>query len=178
METTGAVSTGSKNYPLMPQASSGFTYIAMLIFIAIMGVVLASVGEVWHMTMRREKEKELLFVGQQFRQALDQYSSFAMAGSMRYPMSLEDLLQDPRYPNTKRYLRKLFNDPITGSSNWGLFKGPSGEIYGVYSLSEDEPIKKHHFSLINAGFEEKIKYSDWVFMSTTKRFGSSHIKKP
>lgn len=177
MEETGKISAGSNFYPL-PNASSGFTYIALLIFIAIMGVVLASVGEVWHMAMRREKEKELLFIGTQYRQALDQYSSNALAGSTRYPMSLEDLLKDPRYPNTKRYLRKLFSDPITGSANWGLFKGPSGEIFGIYSLSEDEPIKKHNFNLANANFEEKVKYSEWVFMSTSKRFGARVPRNP
>lgn len=161
----------------MPHASSGFTYIAMLIFIAIMGVVLASVGEVWHMAVRREKEKELLFIGEQFRQALNQYSVNAMAGKPRYPMNLDELLQDPRFPNTKRYLRKLFNDPITGTANWGLFKGPSGEILGVYSLSEEEPVKKHNFSVANASFEDKLKYTDWVFMSTNRRFFSGQIKK-
>lgn len=51
----------------------GFTYIALLIFIAIMGVGLAATGEVWYMTMKREKEQELLFAGDQFRNALTRY---------------------------------------------------------------------------------------------------------
>ncbi|MEN6585110.1 MAG: type II secretion system protein [Sulfuricella sp.] len=169
---------GVKDVHCAPSAAKGFTYIALLIFVAIMGVVLASVGEVWHMAAQREKERELLFVGDQFRRALNQYSRHASGGSGRYPMSLQDLLKDPRTPATQRYLRKIYRDPITGSSEWGLVKGPSGEILGVYSLSEDEPIKKRNFRLADASFEDKMKYSDWVFMSKVVRFGIKPVAKP
>lgn len=153
-------------------ASAGFTYIALLIVIVIMGVVLAAAGEVWHMAVKREKEQELLFVGNQFRHAISLYARNGKAGSVRFPMKLEDLLKDPRTPDTQRYLRRIYNDPITGSSTWGLLKGPSGEIFGVYSLSEDEPIKKQNFSFSDAAFEDKKKYADWVFMSLPSRYGS------
>jgi len=158
--------------------SAGFTYIALLIFIAIMGVVLASAGEVWHMAVQREKERELLFVGDQFRRAINQYSGHSPAGSGRFPMSLEDLLKDPRTPTTQRYLRKIYNDPITGSPEWGLVKGTSGEILGIYSLSEDEPIKKFNFRLVDTSFEDKKKYSEWVFMSKPGRLGARTLKQP
>jgi len=169
--------TSTKHYPPAPFSSAGFTYIALLLFIAIMGVVLASAGEVWHTEMQRQKEQELLFVGDQFRRAINQYSRSAQLASGRFPMSLEDLLKDPRYPDTRRYLRKIYNDPISGSPNWGLLKGPNGEIFGIYSLSEDEPVKKHNFSFADAGFEDKKKYADWVFMSTAMRYGSMPPRK-
>ena len=35
-----------------------------------MGVALAGTGMVWHTQVRREKERELLFVGNQFRRAI------------------------------------------------------------------------------------------------------------
>lgn len=170
MDATSKLRCGNIDNQSLPLASAGFTYIAMLIFIAIISVVLASIGEVWHMAVQREKENELLFVGNQFRRALDQYSRTSVPGVNRFPMSLDDLLQDPRFPNTKRHLRKIFMDPITGTTNWGLYKGPSGEIMGVYSLSENEPVKKHNFNLANASFDDKKKYSEWIFMSTTARF--------
>ncbi|HEX5339005.1 MAG TPA: type II secretion system protein, partial [Gallionella sp.] len=144
-----------------PFAAAGFTYIALLIVIAVMGVVLASTGEVWYMAAKREKERELLFVGDQFRRAIKQYAMHSQSTSRRYPMSLEDLLKDERYPNTQRYLRKIYIDPITGSSEWGLLKGLNGEIFGVYSLSEDEPVKKRNFSFADASFEDKKKYAEW-----------------
>lgn len=158
--------------------AAGFTYIVLLIYIAIMGAVLASAGEVWHTVMQREKEQQLLFVGDQFRRAIDQYSRHAQLASGRFPATLQDLLKDPRYPDTRRYLRKIYTDPITGTTEWGLVKGPNGEIFGVYSLSEDEPIKKHNFRLADAGFEDKLHYSDWVFMSMPVRFATVPSRQP
>lgn len=81
-----------------------------------------------------------------------------------YPMRLDDLLLDPRYPNPHRYLRKIWLDPITGSADWGLVQGPNGEIFGVYSRSQAKPIKQANFSLADAAFEGKDKYSDWQFV--------------
>lgn len=178
MNTTRKYTASMQNYPPARFAATGFTYIALLFLIVIMGVALASAAEVWHTVVQREKEQELLFVGDQFRRAIDQYAKHAQAGSGRFPMSLEDLLKDARYPDTRRYLRKIYNDPITGSSNWGLVKGPSGEIFGIYSLSEDEPLKKRNFSSAYASFEDKVKYSDWVFMSRALRYRARQSLKP
>lgn len=156
----------------------GFTYIALLIFITIMGVGLAATGEVWQMTMKREKEEELLFVGNQFRNAITMYY-YRTPGQMgRYPMSLEDLLKDPRYPATKRYLRKIYLDPVTNSTNWELIKGPNGEILGVHSASEDEPLKKSDFMLADQNFEGKTKYSDWVFMIAARYVPAPTVMNP
>lgn len=142
----------------------GFTYIALLVFVAIMGVLLATTGKVWSTTMKREKEQELIFVGNQFRNAISMYYKNSFGQSARYPTSLEDLLKDPRYPDTRRYLRKIYLDPISHSMEWGLVKGPNGEIFGVHSLSEEEPLKKSNFSLVDRSFEGKTQYSEWVFM--------------
>ncbi|VVC83620.1 type II secretion system protein [Sideroxydans sp. CL21] len=156
----------------------GFTYIALLIFIAIMGAGLAATGEVWNMTIKREKEEELLFVGNQFRNAITMYYYRTPGQSGRYPMSLEDLLKDPRYPATKRYLRKIYLDPITNSTNWELVKGPNGEILGVHSASEDEPVKKSNFSFADQGFEGQMKYSDWAFMISARFVPAPAVANP
>lgn len=142
----------------------GFTYLGLLALIVVMGVVLAGAAQVWHVAMKRDKEQELLFVGNQFREAIKRYYENSPAMSRRYPSTLEELLSDPRYPSTQRYLRKIYADPVRGNVNWGLVKGPSGEILGVYSLSEDEPIKKANFSSADKGFEGRMKYADWKFM--------------
>lgn len=177
MNMGGRQFVGAEKCLRTPFAAAGFTYIALLIVIAVMGVFLAFAGEVWHLAVKREKEKELLFVGDQFRRAINQYARHAQTGSVRFPMALEDLLKDPRSPNTQRYLRKVYIDPITGSSTWGLLRGPSGEILGVYSLSEDEPLKKHNFSVADAGFEDRKKYAEWVFMGTPMRYVSKPLTK-
>ncbi len=146
----------------------GFTYIALLIFIAILSMGFISTWAVWNTAIKRENEQELLFAGNQIRNAINMYYLHAPGAGGRLPMHLEDLLKDPRYPSTKRYLRKIYLDPVTKSSNWELLKGPNGEIFGVHSASEEEPMKKSNFSLLNQGFDGKVKYSDWVFMISVK----------
>lgn len=143
----------------------GFTLLGLVIIIAVMGVALLAVGEVWHYAQKREKEQELLFVGDQFRRAINSYYVHTPPANRQhpYPMNLEDLLKDPRYPSTQRYLRKIYPDPVSGSTEWGLARDPDGGIYGVYSLSEETPIKQGNFRLANKAFEGKTKYADWLF---------------
>jgi type II secretory pathway pseudopilin PulG len=144
----------------------GFTFLGLMMIIAIMGVALFAVGEVWHTAQKREKEQFLLFVGDQFRQAIHSYYVHTPAANklQPYPMSLEDLLKDPRYPSTQRYLRKIYLDPVSGSAEWGLARKPNGAIFGVYSLSEEIPIKQANFRMADQEFEGKTRYADWLFM--------------
>lgn len=168
----------SKNCsPLRSTArESGFTYLGLMVVTAIIGLALASTGEVWHLAVKREKERELLFIGDQFRRAINQYAQHTPGQSSRYPMNLDDLLKDPRYPQTERYLRKIYVDPITGDTDWGLIKGPDGGIFGVYSRSEEEPLKKTNFSSLDSIFEDKMKYSEWVFIGTAPRSAKAPVK--
>lgn len=169
MATRPALPTGLRaRAGRLPAASGGFSYIGVLILVALMSVALAAAGEIWHTAQKREKEQELLFVGAQFRRALEQFYANTPGQGRRYPQSLEELLLDPRHPGIRRYLRKIYFDPMTGSAEWGIVSGPNGEIFGVYSLSEAEPLKKGNFQLLDKGFEGKAKYSDWVFMPTLR----------
>ena len=142
----------------------GFSYIGLLILVAVMGIALAAAGEIWHTALKREKEQELLFVGGQFRRAIEQFYRNTPGQARRYPLHLEELLRDPRHPETRRYLRKIYLDPMTGGTEWGLVTGPGGEIFGVYSLSEEKPLKRAQFRLAEKDFEGKTKYTEWVFM--------------
>ena len=143
--------------------TGGFTYIGLMIFIALMGIGLALAGQVWHTATQREKEKELLFAGDQFRAAITKYYEGSPGGATKFPNSLEDLLDDRRYPTTKRHLRKIFRDPMTGETRWGLVESPTGGIMGVYSLSEHEPRKISGFRPRDEAFEGAASYSDWQF---------------
>lgn len=148
-------------HPTLNGRHSGFTYIGLLIGVAIMGAVLAAVGPVWHTLVQREHEKDLLFIGNQFRSALNRYYS----SNQRFPMRLEDLIQDDGKLAVKRHLRKIFFDPMTGQAEWGIVKLPNGQIAGVYSLSEEQPLKIAGFRQRDVSFEGKTKYSEWVFSS-------------
>ena len=142
----------------------GFTYLGLLFLIAVMGLVLAATGTVASVERQREKEKELLFIGGQFRQAISRYYERSPGGLKQYPPNLEALLRDPRFPGSHRYLRKIYADPITGKSDWGLVDGPGGTVMGVYSLSNTKPLKAGNFSEIDKPFEGKTAYADWKFV--------------
>jgi type II secretory pathway pseudopilin PulG len=139
----------------------GFTYLMALFVIAIAGAGLALLGEVWQTTALREKEAELLYVGNQYRRAIELYY---LSGPGQYPRTLEDLLKDPRSPTVRRHLRRLYPDPITGTSEWMLVKAPDGGIMGVHSRSEKQPLKVANFKLRDRDFEGAAKYLDWKFV--------------
>lgn len=141
------------------QGCGGFTYLGLLLVIIVMGVILGSAMEVWHTSVQREKERELIFVGNQFRMAIGLY----YLSHAKYPHNLEDMLKDPQYAYTKRYLRKLYRDPMTGSNEWGVVRGANGGIVGVHSLSEKAPIKIAGFGVTGNSFDGAVKYSEWVF---------------
>jgi type II secretory pathway pseudopilin PulG len=145
---------------------SGFVYIALLIGLAIIGVGLGATSEVWTQSRQREKEQELLYVGNQFRQAITRFYLLSPPAARRFPLTLEELLEDVRTPDKpQRFLRQLYADPITRSTQWGEVRLPSGQLVGVYSLSNDAPIKVAGFALQDKDFAEKERYADWVFRS-------------
>jgi len=143
---------------------AGFTYLALLFTVAVAGVVLAATGALWSFEAQREREVELLFVGNQFRQAIRSYYEQSPGMLKRYPMSLDELVKDNRYLGVKHHLRRIYADPITGRSEWGLLMAPEGGIMGVRSLSDRRPIKRANFLLRDAMFEGKEAYSEWHFV--------------
>ena len=145
----------------MRSRAAGFTYLTILFVVAFMGLGLAVAGQVWHTQAMRDREAELLFTGNQYRRAIERYY---LSGPRQYPRALEDLLRDPRQPGTVRYLRKLYSDPVSGAKEWSVVKAPDGGIMGVYSNSEEKPVKSGGFSVANAAFEGTEKYSDWKFV--------------
>jgi len=152
-----------KQQSVLVRSHSGFTYVGLLILVAIMGVTLAGIGTVWRTAQQRVKEQQLLFIGNQFSMAITAYYLNSPGGALQFPKKLEDLLLDKRYPNTTRYLRKIFADPVTGSTKWGLIKGADGNIVGVHSMSELAPVKLDNFGTGNESLAGKMHYSEWQF---------------
>jgi type II secretory pathway pseudopilin PulG len=150
---------------LINHRNRGFTYIGLLFAVAILGTGLASTGIVWHIAQQREKERELLFIGQQFRFAIERYYLSTPEGVKKFPLRLEDLLLDPRQPMTQRYLRRIYIDPMTGKDEWGLVKAADGGIMGVYSLSDQAPVKQAQFRNAERFFDGREKYSEWRFIA-------------
>jgi type II secretory pathway pseudopilin PulG len=148
----------------------GFTYVGVLLLVAVVGIALASTSTVWHFEVQRERERELLVIGNEFRLALDRYAAATLPGAgRRFPTRLEDLLLDERSAAKRRHLRRIYRDPMTGKTEWGVIRAADGQIIGVNSLSEEPTIKKANFGLRDLGFTGKSSYNQWVFMATTAR---------
>ena len=151
----------------------GFTYLGVLLIVALMGFGLAAFGELYSHAAQREKERELLFVGEQFRNAIASYYNKS-PGAKVYPRKLEDLLEDKRFPMPQHHLRRVYNDPMTGKADWALVEVPGGAGFmGVHSISEETPIKSGNFSVKNAAFEEAENYTKWMFTYSPTGLGAA-----
>lgn len=164
-QTVPAMATGS-SIPLGPRlAQHGFTYLGLMFLIAFIGIGLAAAGTAWQTEVQREREKELLFIGEQYAMAIGSYYESTPGGLKQYPASLEDLLLDNRFSVVRRHLRKLYHDPVTGGEEWGLVKQQE-RIIGVYSLSPQRPLKKAEFPMARTAFAASENYAAWQFIYT------------
>jgi hypothetical protein len=159
--------------PVRRVAARGVVLLAFLLALALAGLGALVAADVWSVTRQSEREQELLFVGHQYRAAIRDYYLGGPAGAGRaLPTSLAMLLDDERYPVPVHHLRRLYPDPITGSTDWGLLM-VGDRIMGVYSKSEAPPLKQKGFALIDSSFEDKSSYRDWVFAFVAGRHVAS-----
>lgn len=133
----------------------GFTYLMLLWWVAIGGVMLAAAGQSWMNEARRQKDIELVFRAEQITRAIQSYYEATPSGPRLPPTNLAALLEDRRGPVLMRHLRQVWPDPVTGGSDWGLIKtGPY--LQGVYSRSGLKPVR---------GPEGARSYREWRFMA-------------
>lgn len=149
----------------------GAIYLFALFLVAITGAGLATLGRSWSIETQRDKETALLHAGTTYRRAIAHYYEATPGTTKTYPADLESLLRDPRFPDIRRYLRRIVPDPMTGKADWVLLSAPGGGVSGVASRSELEPLKKRGFSGNNQVFEElplrlkdRVRYRDWEFV--------------
>lgn len=155
----------------------GFTYLGLLFAIAFIGLLLAGTGEVWHTTLKREREAELLFSGRQYARAIAAYHAATPGDVKQWPKRLEDLLEDRRQFRTLHHLRRIYLDPFTGQTEWELIK--SGEfIVGIHSLGEGKPIKRAGFLPEEESFAGAASYRDWRFLAMQQGGASQNIDGP
>lgn len=123
---------------------SGFAYMALLVVItASLFALSAAIPDIYQQA-KREREAQLLFVGQQYANAIRHFYNNPNANLKRYPESLEELLVDNRTQKPMHHLRQLYRDPMTDSFKWGLVQNEEEEIMGVYSLSEGKILRTNY----------------------------------
>jgi type II secretory pathway pseudopilin PulG len=145
------------------RSARGFTYIGLLVLLALIGILLAAAGEFASTAAQREREAQLLWVGHEYRTAIGRF----FRTRRTYPQTLEELLgAAPDAPVQVRYLRRLYPDPMTNAVDWVLVPAPGGGgIMGVASSSKRAPLKTAQFDVADQGFEEATTYGDWKFIS-------------
>lgn len=147
--------------------AGGFTYMGMLVAIIIIGITSLVVAQTWKSVSRIQKERELIWCGHQFRNAIRGYYEYRKAlhsgnPGNYYPTELKDLLSDPGQAGGYSWLRKIYVDPMTGKDDWVLVR-TAGGVKGVRSASDAEPLRKAGFDVDDSGFTGKARYSEWVF---------------
>jgi type II secretory pathway pseudopilin PulG len=125
-----------------------------LLAIVLIGIATAGLAPMWHTTVQRDREAELLFRLGEFRRAIARYRQ----DHGRYPARLEDLLEDKTQLQVRRYLRRIYSDPMTGKANWRLdiIVDKTGTVSGIrdlYSRSDAEGFKNI--------FGKGHRYSEW-----------------
>lgn len=151
--------TKEQDRGLTPNSQRGFTLLGVLLVVAATGAGLAAVGELASHALQREKEAELLFVGDQYREAIASYHR----AQKKYPASLEVLLEDRSGPMPRRHLRKLYPDPVSGKP-FVPVEAQEGGVMGVRSASDAEPVKSANFFTRDEAFTDAKKYSEWQFV--------------
>ena len=126
-------STGSRT----GSGEAGILYLALLFSVVLIGIVTAVAAPLWRTVVQREKEEELLFRLREFRQAVAAYQ----AVHKRFPQKMEDLLEDKTQLVTRRYLRRIYPDPMTGKADWEVeFQTDrTGAVSGIKDLHSRSP---------------------------------------
>lgn len=145
------------------QRSRGVVLMGLVVLLALGGVAVTQFAESAATVRQREREAELLWVGQQYRQALESYYRASPGLNKHLPVSFDELLRDSRFPQPVRHLRRLYPDPMQPEVPWGTLRRGS-QIIGVYSQSDGAPLRRTGFAAGLESFEGTSQYSDWRFM--------------
>ena len=91
-----------KNQGANGRVEAGYAMAALLVSIAVMGVLMAAAMPSWKAMVQREREDELVFRGEQYARAVGLFQR-KFAGA--FPPSMDVLLQ-------QKFLRKKYKDPM------------------------------------------------------------------
>ena len=109
----------------------GFTYVWLLLAVAVIAIGLSAASEVWVTSGRRERIVQAEWAASQIVAAIGGYYEGSPGGSRVYPSGLSELLEDERFPVVRRHLRTLYPNPLAHDGQWELIRAGDGRIRGV-----------------------------------------------
>jgi type II secretory pathway pseudopilin PulG len=93
---------------------SGFTLAGVIVIMTIMMIVVAyTVPRMWSTVMKRERERQTIYVMQQYAKAIAEFR----AKNQTFPTSPQQL-KDARQPRMIRGVKGEYIDPLTGEVDW------------------------------------------------------------
>jgi type II secretory pathway pseudopilin PulG len=156
----------------MPTGERGFTYLWLLFVLAIGAAALATAAQRWSHVVARDRERELLFRGQEIARAI---ASYRDAGGGALPRSLEELVEDSRAPQPRRHLRRAYADPFTGQADWMPVLGADGGWRGVHSRARAPALIAPRETDPGLEAEGPPKVSDHRFLAVAARAASAAV---
>ncbi len=148
-----------------PRAALGFSYIGVLITLAIVGLGLSGAAVLWQFQAQRANELALLEIGEAYRLAIGRYYEATPGQIKAFPLTLEALLEDKRFPKIQRHLRQAWPDPFYPKQPMRLIL-QQGQIVGVASQSTLAPIRAQGYLDVESGFAAAKSYQAWQFIYT------------
>jgi general secretion pathway protein G len=145
--------------------TKGFTLIELIVATAILVVLTGLAVPLARVTIKREKEHELRHDLWEMRDAIDRYKDAADRGAFQikvgtegYPPDLQTLVDGVDVGGKKvRFLRRIPNDPMTNSTDWGLRSmqdDPASDSWGGQNVFDV-------FTKSDGTGLDGTKYKDW-----------------
>jgi type II secretory pathway pseudopilin PulG len=142
---------------------AGFSYIGVMVTLVIAAIGMQGAAVMWQQQTQRANEALLLEVGEAYRLAIGRYYESTPQPVKQYPMTLNELVEDKRFPVLKRHLRKLYTDPFFARQGMTVvFR--NGRIVGVHSQSLLQPIRSAGYQEFESGFNGAKYYREWQFI--------------
>lgn len=141
----------------------GFTLVAVLAAMFLLALATQGLMTAVSQEVRREREAELIRIGTAYAEAIRAYYESSPGSTKQWPKALEELTDDKRFVDRRRHLREAYGDPVTRSLPWGIVAAPDGGIAGVYSRSEEAPIRSAALDTGLAATQGASRYADWQF---------------
>ena len=139
--------------PAPRSSESGHLLLALMIGLTVLAIFLTVVVQQWSTIERREREKELIFRGNQYAKAIKKYQ---LEHGGAFPTALDQLMEPG--PRRLRYIRKLFRDPMSPDGKWGiLLADPGGKGFINPNALPENPTGIEGLDDLGKGFEDKLK---------------------
>jgi type II secretory pathway pseudopilin PulG len=111
---------------------AGFTYLGVLLAVALIGLGTTAAAEVWSKHAERERLARMDAIGAEYVAAITAYRDGTPGIVVHsFPPSFAALVRDPRFVTVRRYLRREYPNPFTGKSDWEIVPAPDGGILGI-----------------------------------------------